>query len=138
MTDEVFDLDALAAEATSRALRFTYAGREWQLAHVTDFDWRVTRDGISGDMEAVDTIFRRGLGAEQYAQWEQVEQPTHVVSALFDRWLEHCGLSRGKSESSTDSSESTEKPLKPASKPRTKSASAGSSTARSRRAASSS
>jgi hypothetical protein len=138
MSDQVFDLDAVAAEAQGKPLRFKYAGREWTIKHISAFDWRITKDGISGDMEAVALIFRKGMGEEQYAEWEKVDQPAELVGVLFDQWLKHCGLSRGKSPDSTDSSESTGQPSKPASKRPTKSASRASSTGRSRRAASSS
>jgi hypothetical protein len=140
MTEQVKDYDkTVGAEAGKRAFRFQYEGREWSMRHIRDFDWRLLREGaIGGDMEAVDKVFRKGMGKDQYADWEQVEQSTALLDAIFDDYLEHCGLSRGKSESSTDSSETTEKPSKRASKPRTRSTSPGSTTARSRRAASSS
>lgn len=141
MTEQVKSYAHLAAEATRRAFRFQLedGGREWTIRHVRDFDYRLARDGaIGGDLEAVAVVFRKGMGDEQYADWEQVEQPPDLLNAIFEDYLNHCGLSSGKSESSTPSSPSTETPSKRASKRPTKSTSRASSTARSRRAASSS
>lgn len=139
MTDEVFDLDAVAAEAENRRFSFKYGDRTWTMRHLTDFDWRIARDGIGGDVEAVDRAFREGLGPEQYAEFEQLQQSASVAGALFDAWLKHCGLSRGKSPSSTSSSPSTKTPSKRASRSATRGSASGTSTkARSRSANSSS
>lgn len=125
---EVFDLDAVMAESANEPLRFTYAGREWTLDHIQNFDWRVIRGGIGGDLEAVVASMRMGMGDEQYAEFDKLKQPVFALDKLFDAWLEHCGLSRGKSPDSTDSSESTEKPSKPASRRATRAS--GSATSR--------
>lgn len=138
MSDEVFDLDAVAAEAQGKAFRFKYEEREWTIRHISAFDWRITKDGINGDMEAVNLIFEKGMGAEQFADWQQVNQPAELMGALFDRWLKHCGLDAGKSPASRPSSKSTAKRSKPASPRATRaSGSATSSKVRSRPASSS-
>lgn len=124
---EVFNLDAIAAEADSRAFRFTYEGREWRMRHMKDFDWRLARDGIGGDLEAIDRAFREGLGPEQHAEFEKLQQSTNVATALFEAWLTHCGLSRGKSSSSAPSSASTGKPSKRASRSTTRGSGSGTS-----------
>jgi hypothetical protein len=138
MTDEVFDLDAVAAEVEGDPLEFTFRGESWSIKHMKAFG-RNTKRLLSSlsendDDGAVDLMFSKGMGEERYERWKEIDPGIGVEEALFNRWLEHCGLSRGKSESSADSSASTETPSKPVSKPRTRSASAGSSTARSRRA----
>ena len=113
---EVFDLDVIAKEVTEEQLLFRYVGRDWTLDHIRNFDYRITKDGVGGDMEAVALSLRYGMGDEQFAEFQKLKLPMAVLDALFDRWLEHCGLNRGKSPDSTDSSESTEKPSKPRSR----------------------
>lgn len=139
MSEQVSKYDALLAEADNRAFTFPFQGRQWSIRHLSDLDYRLARDGaIGGDVDAVDKLFRSGMGDEQYAQWEAVTNvPSEVLVAIFDDYLEHCGSSRGKSPDSTPSSENTETPSKPASKRPTRSASRASSPARSRRGASS-
>jgi hypothetical protein len=140
MSEEVSKYDVLAAEADRRAFTFSYQGREWSIRHMADLDYRLARDGaLKGDLDAIDKLFRRGMGQEQFAAWEaETDVPSEVLKVIFDDYLEHCGTSRGKSQDSTPSSGSTETPSKPASKPRTKSTSRASSTGRSRRAGSTS
>lgn len=132
------DYDAIAAEAEKRAFTFPYAGRTWRIRRQEDIDWRLLKRSITGDVEAVDAIFEHGMGPDQYAAWGDVDQMKSVVSAIFQDYMEFCGIDPGKSENSTGSSESTETPSRPASKRPTRSTSRTSSPARSRRGASSS
>jgi hypothetical protein len=119
MTDEVFDLDAAAAEAEGAPLEFTFCGERWSIKHMKAFGRHTKRAlsaiGGNDDDAAVDLMLSTGMGAERYERWKQLDPGIGVEEALLDRWLEHCGLSRGKSESSTDSSVTTETPSTPAS-----------------------
>lgn len=128
--DKPFDLDAVAAEATKEPLRFTYRGQEWTLAHMTGVDWRVVELANTGDIEAIRKAFRMGMGDEQADAFDDLPQPIAAMTALFNQWLKHNGLTEGESAASPDSSESTARPSKRASQPRTQeSASATSSPA---------
>lgn len=118
-TTEPFDLDAVAAEAEHRKFVFTYGGRQWSMLHVRDFDWKITRDGaISGDVEAINTAFNYALG-DQAADFEALPRSADVTVQLFDQWVKHSGLSRGKSQSLTPSSPTTAKRSRRVSQPTT-------------------
>jgi hypothetical protein len=117
--DEEYDLDAAVAEVSGASLRFRWKGESWVLKHMGSLDWRVTEAANQGDVEAVRTAFRYGMGAEQFDRFELVEQDTDAMSLLFSRWLRHAGTSQGESPASVESSASTEKPSRPASEPAT-------------------
>lgn len=127
MSDDVFDLDAVAAEATKEPLRFTYRGQEWTLAHMTGVDWRVIDLANTGDIEAIRKAFRYGMGEEQAARFDELPQPIAAMTSLFRRWLDHNGLTEGESPASPDSSGSTAGPSKQRSKRTTRASGSGSS-----------
>ncbi|MGC4891089.1 hypothetical protein [Micromonospora sp. DT227] len=110
---EVFDLDAVAAEATHEPMRFTYQGREWTLAHMTGVDWRVVELANEGDLQAIRKAFRMGMGDEQADEFDELPQPIAAMTALFTRWLKFNGLTEGESAASPASSGSTAGPSKP-------------------------
>jgi hypothetical protein len=126
---EVFDLDAVAAEATKEPLRFRFHGQDWTLAHMTGVDWRVIELANTGDLEAIRRAFRYGMGDEQADRFDELPQPIAAMTALFRRWLKHNGMTEGESSASPDSSESTAGPSMPPSNTTTASASADSSPA---------
>jgi len=104
---DVFDLDAVAAEATKEPLRFTYRGQEWTLAHMTGIDWRVVELANEGHMDAIRKAFRYGMGEEQADRFDELPQPVAAMTALFRQWVKHNGLTEGESVASPDSSGST-------------------------------
>ena len=108
---DVFDLDAVAAEATKEPFRFRFGGREWSLAHLSDIDWRVVARADTGDLDAVREAVSSGLG-DQFAEFDQLPQPISMMTVLFDRWLAHSGLAAGEQPASPTSSESTAGPSK--------------------------
>lgn len=113
---DVFDLDAVAAEATKEPLRFIWHGQEWTLAHMTGVDWRIIELANTGDIEAIRRAFRYGMGDEQADRFDKLPQPIAAMTALFRQWVKHNGLTEGESAASPDSSESTARPSKPASR----------------------
>lgn len=126
---EVFDLDAVAAEAEGAPLEFDFHGERWSIKHMKSFG-RATKKllaNIGNDDDAVDIMLTKGMGKERYKRWQEIDPGIGVEEALLDRWLEHCGMSRGKSSDSTGSSENTEPPSMPVSSPSTGSASEPSS-----------
>lgn len=127
MSDDVFDLDAVAAEETKEPLRFTWHGQEWTLAHMTGMDWRVIESANSGDIDAIRKAFRYGMGEEQAARFDELPQPIAAMTKLFGRWLDHNGLTEGESSASPDSSGSTAGPSKRPSKRTTRASGSGSS-----------
>jgi len=112
MSDDVFDLDAYVAEHRKDPYRFRYGGQDFELPHAQDTDWRVMEAADQGDVEAIRTLFRLGLGAEQWARFEQLPQPAGAMGELFRRWQAHSGTKPGESPASPSSSESTARPSK--------------------------
>jgi hypothetical protein len=124
MSQDVFDLDAYVAEHRQEPYRFRYGGQQWELPHAADTDWRVIEAADQGDVEAIRTLFRRGMGPEQWARFEELPQPAKPMGELFRRWQAHSGVRPGESPASPGSSESTAGPLTPPSTTTTASASA--------------
>ncbi|MEU7843953.1 hypothetical protein AB0B39_23670 [Micromonospora sp. NPDC049114] len=109
MTD-VFDLDAYVAEHRKVPYRFRYGGQDFALPHAQDTDWRVMEVADQGDVEAIQTLFRRGLGPEQWERFDELPQPAGAMGELFRRWQAHSGTKPGESPASPGSSESTAGP----------------------------
>lgn len=106
---EVFDFDALVAEARKEPFRFRYAGREWELPHASDMDWRAVSAAEMGNYEALRHLFQLGFG-DQWEAFEQLPQPAHAMTKLFQAWQRHAGVKPGESQGSGDSSTSTAEP----------------------------
>lgn len=109
---DVFDLDAYVAEHRQAPYRFRYGGQDFELPHASDTDWRVTEAADQGNIEAIRTLFRRGLG-DQWERFEQLPQPAKPMGELFRRWQAHSGVKPGESPASPASSESTAGPSTP-------------------------
>lgn len=133
---EVFDLDAVYAEQRHLPFKFRWAGRDWELPHLAELDYR-----IQGEIESTEAwtlpamldLFRRMFGTEQVQAWDEVEVPGRVIGKLFDQWLTHSGAKPGESQGSDGSSTSSEPKSKPTSTGGTRSASPKRSTPRTRR-----
>lgn len=120
---DIFDLDAYVAEHRKAPYRFRYGGQMWELPHAADTDWRVNEAADQGDVEAIRTLFRRGMGPEQWERFEELPQPSGGMGELFRRWQAHWGVKPGESPASPASSESTAGPSTPPSTTTTASAS---------------
>ncbi|MEU7771222.1 hypothetical protein AB0C44_07840 [Micromonospora taraxaci] len=110
MSDDVFDLDAYVAEHRKEPYRFRYGGQDFELPHAQDTDWRVAQAADQGDVEAIQTLFRRGFGPEQWERFDALPQPAGAMGELFRRWQAHSGTKPGESPASPSSSESTAGP----------------------------
>jgi hypothetical protein len=113
--DDEYDLDAVAAEAAKAPLRFRWQGQSWTLKHMSQIDWRIVELAQAGNLEAIRKAFEYGMGKEQAARFDQVEQDAEPMVKLFNRWTEHAGVTEGESSASATSSGATEKPSRPAS-----------------------
>lgn len=107
---DVFDLDGYVAENMAEPYRFTYHSREWELPHLSWIDLRVTEAADKGDLAAIRELFRVGLGESQWADFNELPQPSAAMGELFRRWRAHAGLAPGESQASPSSSESTAGP----------------------------
>lgn len=97
---EVFDLDAIANEATGEPFRFRFGGEDYELP--PNIDMRVVAAMQSGRL---DDALRQMLNTEQ---WARIQASTAVLNsqvllALFERYSKHSGLSVGESSGSTSS-----------------------------------
>jgi hypothetical protein len=118
---EVDDLDAAYAEVAREPYRFQWQGRQWELPHMAELDYRI-QDEIenteSFDITAINKLFDRMFGADQAAAFQETRVTAPFLAMLFDRWLKHSGARPGESEASTGSSENTggsSRPTSPAS-----------------------
>ncbi len=129
MTD-VFDLDAYIHANRKPPFRFRLGGQPFEMpGSPQDIDWRVTEAADLGNVQAMQALFERGLGAEQKERFDKLQQPTGAMGELFRRWQAHAGIKPGESPASPDSSESTAGPSTPPSTGTTESASQPHSTA---------
>lgn len=109
MTDDVFDLDALAAEADSTPFRFKFGGEEFEIPPM-DITWAA----IDGSQLSHVDMFKLLVGDEQWARITaskaRLTEPLFV--ALLDKWMAHYGVTLGESRASRRSSKSTARPSK--------------------------
>lgn len=106
---EVFDLDAVARDATGEPFRFRFDGEEYELPPQMDFR-AVARLTVGQLYEAMELA----LGADQ---WQRVLDAEAVltmdaITKLFEAYSLHGGLALGESSASTGSSRSTVRPSK--------------------------
>lgn len=107
---DLFDLDALAAEADGKEpFRFQFGGEAYELP--AEMDIRGAAALASGRVyEGLQMV----LGDEQ---WERMQAADTVLTdkmlqALFEKYAEYTGASLGESSASTVSSRSTVRPSK--------------------------
>jgi hypothetical protein len=107
---DLFDLDALAAEADGKEpFRFQFGGEAYELP--SELDIRGTAALSSGRVyEGLQML----LGDEQWQRMQDADAvlTDRMLGALFEAYAEHAGLSLGESSASTDSSRSTVRPSK--------------------------
>lgn len=97
-----FDLDAVEAETAGESFPFTYRGHDYTLPHVQDVDRKVLLAADRGEIEAMNELFRAGLG-EDYERFNAQPMKVRSLNALFAAWLKHCGLEPGELGASTRS-----------------------------------
>lgn len=134
---DVFDLDAAADEAAKEPFRFSYKGRQWQLSHMSEVDWRVVENADSGEIGAIREAFHAGFGCvhdgenithtEQAVEFDRQHQGITAMTILFGKWMKHAGLREGESAASPTSSGGTAGPSKRPSKRTTRGSGSGSS-----------
>jgi hypothetical protein len=105
MADDIFDLDAVAAEGQDEPFRFRFGGEVYEMPPL-DLRQAAKLDDTGGS--AVD-MFRLLLGDEQWQRMEAAEarltQPMFLE--LLDRYTKHTGIDLGESPASSRSSRST-------------------------------
>lgn len=110
MAEEVFDLDAVVAEAEQTPFRFKFGGEEFTMSPLD------LKMGLK-ELTTVE-LFQAILGEEQWARIvaspARLTEPAFV--ALLDRWTKHYGMAPGESPASPRSSVSTGGPSKRTSK----------------------
>jgi len=109
MAEDVFDLDALAREATGEPFRFRFGGDEYELPASVD----VRAVALLEKGQLYD-FMRSLLGPDQ---WERMlaspaRFDNRTFEALIGRYGDHLGMELGKSSGSTGSSGSTAPPSK--------------------------
>jgi hypothetical protein len=69
---------------------------------VQDVDRKVLLAADHGSIEAMNELFRAGLG-DDYERFNDQPMKVRSLNALFAAWLEHCGLEPGELQASTRS-----------------------------------
>ena len=97
---EVFDLDALANEATGEPFRFKFGGEDYELPPTMDI--RAVAAMSAGRLDAA---LRTMLGAEQWARLEAAPAVLNgqMLMSLFERYAKHSGFTVGEASGSTGS-----------------------------------
>ncbi len=108
---KVDSLTAAYAEIRKEPYVFEWAGREWELPHIAELDFRLLAEIDQIEDKVADLAYHEGLFARLFGKqaqaWAQVEVPTSVLMMLFDRYVKHAGGELGEGEASKPSSKST-------------------------------
>lgn len=129
--DDVFDVDALVAEAGRKPFRFKFGGETYVLPPSPPLK---VVDALSGEQDpaAMTTAMILLMGPEQWrrllASDANLDAPT--MTAIMDKYAAHGGMTVPNLSGSTGPSKSTVQPSKRTSNGSTKSRSRGSQTAR--------
>lgn len=100
---EVFDLDALAHEATGEPFVFQLGGQHFTLPAVRQLDRRHIKrvsEALAG--ADVDAALTELLG-DQWDRFDSLPLTVGQLNSLLDAWQVHQGLKPGESDASTDS-----------------------------------
>ena len=100
-----FSLDAFDAEEELRPFRFMHGGRRWEFQHLQMLDvWELAKEAEGGDAGEVIQMFTVALGdKDKVDEFRKIPLPGKKMNALYEAWLEHCGVEPGESDGSTDS-----------------------------------
>lgn len=111
--DEPFDLDAMEKEASKHDYRFTLAGRDWTMTPLGRLDRKAikrlarelkdTDENDTENLRYVELMLAEGMGADQWAEFDELPLSQSGLMALFEDWSEHSGIEAGESSASTDS-----------------------------------
>lgn len=102
-SDGVFDLDALIADADNKPFKFTFAGREWTLPHLSDLDaWPLIAAMEQGDSTAARSTMALAVG-DEWDEFRSHRMPQHALNSLFERYTAHSGMAPGKQPASSSS-----------------------------------
>lgn len=99
-SDEVFDLDAVAAESQGTAFRFKLGGEEFTLPAAGDVDWRQAQLLESGK---IDAALMGMMGEEQYHRFYRHDLTVAAMSKLMERYMAHQGVKPGELGASSGS-----------------------------------
>lgn len=104
---DIFDLDALIAEAHAEQFRFTLAGQVFTMASPEDMSWQVQMQASTAtEAEGIALILSEGLG-EQWDAFKEIKTPLRALRAIFEEAYAFYGISLGESAASPRSSKST-------------------------------
>lgn len=108
--DEAFNLDVLEKEAAKHDYHFVLGGREWTMTPMGRLDKKAMKrlaklaageevDGI----EYMDEVFKVAMGADQFAEFDELPLSMDGLQALFEDYQDHSGIEVPESSASTDS-----------------------------------
>lgn len=98
-----FNLDSAKAEVDLAPFRFQWGGKRWAMTHVQELDaWGLIAATGSRDLDVITKMFQVALG-DQYESFTEIPLPQYKLQALFDAYMEYCGVDPGESLASTDS-----------------------------------
>lgn len=99
-----FNLDAHKAEVDLTPFRFQWGGKRWEMAHVQELDsWGLIAATGGRELDVITKMFEVAQGEEQFAEFSKKPLPQYKLQALFDAYMDHCGVDPGESLASTDS-----------------------------------
>lgn len=99
-----FNLDQATAEVDLSPFRFQWHGKRWSMAHVQELDaWGLIAATGSRDLDVITKMFEVALGEEQHREFASIKLPQYKLQALFDAYMDFCGVDPGESLASTDS-----------------------------------
>jgi hypothetical protein len=101
---DVFDLDAVAKEASGEPFTFTLGGEQFELPVLTGLDRREFArflGAIKG--EDIDGALALLLGGQGWARFDALPITMEQVNKLLEAYLAHQGLTPGESSASTGS-----------------------------------
>lgn len=105
---EPFNLDVLEKESSGNEFEFTLGDRVWHMTPLGRFDKKLVRRiarqaneaGDTDEVEYMDQMLKAAMGEEQFAEFDELPLTMEGLTALFEAWTEHSGLTPGESEAS--------------------------------------
>jgi len=99
-----FNLDAFKSEVDLSEFVFHWSGKRWTMTHAQALDsWGLIAASAGRELDMIAGMFKVAMGGVQYTEFIRVPLPQYKLLALFDAYMDYCGVDPGELQASTDS-----------------------------------
>jgi hypothetical protein len=96
----VFNLDTFQAEGELKPFSVNFGSQLYEFRHLDELDgFGVLEAFTQGEAQSTLDVLRMALGDEKFNEFRKKRPSRAMLDALIKRYLRHCGIDLGKSNS---------------------------------------